>query len=177
MEIGINKLKAQKSQHNIRALLPEIIEQHPELKQRFKCATIEGSIKGTSIMLPSAWPQFSGDGFLLVGDTASSINPVTGYGVGHAMTQGRFAAEIAVQSLLNENTTADFLRQYDREIKKTMGREIMLGRVFTTVTVLIPVLDKLIALKWIQKFMRHLLADSNFAEKLMRPFAWALKRY
>lgn len=172
VEIGISKIKAQKHKLNIRTLLPEIINLHPELKQRFRNATSESSIKGASMMLPSAWPQYSGNGFLLVGDTASSINPVTGYGVGHAMAQGRLAAEVAIKSLLNNNTTAVFLRQYDLAIKKSLGREILLGRAFTAFMGFIPLLDKLIALYSIQKLMRHLLSDSNFADKIMRPFAW-----
>lgn len=172
VEIGINKIKAQKHQLNIRALLQETINQHPELNQRFKYATPEGSIKGASMLLPSAWPQYSGDGFLLVGDAASSINPVTGYGVGHAMAQGRLAADTAIKSLLNQDTTADFLRQYDMAIKKTLGREISLGRAFTAAMGFIPLLDKMIALYGIQDLMRRLLSDTNFAEKIMRPFAW-----
>lgn len=172
VEIGLNRATAARHQVNIRKLLPEIINGHPELRERFRHAKLEGKIKGANMVLPVAKAIYSGDGFLLVGDGAASINPVTGFGVGHAMAQGQLAAEVASQCLKDGDFSAQFLKQYDQAVYKALGREILLSKVFTAAMGFIPLLDKLLAVDGLKKLMRRLLSDSNFAEKIMRPFSW-----
>lgn len=170
--IGINKAKALKKGIIVRKLLPEVINSHPELKARFKNAVLEGSIKGAKMQLPSSKTIYSGEGFLLVGDSADSINPVTGYGVGHAMAQGHLASIVIKKSLLAKNTSASFFKQYDHEVRKLLGKEILLSRFFTMGMGFIPLLDRLIGISIVQSTMRQVLSKSDFVEKIMKPFYW-----
>lgn len=171
VEIGLNKLKAKKHNLNIRTLFPEVIQNHPELSQRFQHAKLEEKVKGVSMKLPSFKPRYSGEGYLLVGDSAASINPVTGYGVGHAMVQGELAAKTIAASLNAQDTSATFLKSFDKAVQQRLGKEILLGQWFTKSMRYIPLVDGMIAISGIQQMMEYILSDSNFAEKIMRPFS------
>lgn len=171
VEIGLNKLKAQQHRLNVRKLFPDVIEAHPELRRRFGPAILQGKIKGVNMKLPSFRPRYSGEGYLLAGDSAASINPVTGYGVGHAMAQGMLAAEAVQRSLAAGDFSAKFLQEYDRAVYKKLGREIRLGRWFTASMRYIPLLDELIAVSSLQKIMERALSHSDFADRVMRPLS------
>ncbi|MBI1223829.1 MAG: NAD(P)-binding protein [Bacteroidetes bacterium] len=170
VEIGLNREFAINRRLNLRHLLMETIENHPDLKERFKGARLLGSFKGAKMQLPSSKATYSGNGFLLVGDSAASIHPITGFGVGHAMAQAKIAAEIAAKSIVNKDTSAAFLKQYDNLVIKKLGKEIKFGRLVTFSLRYVSILDKLAGISSLQGIFEHRLSDSHFVKKLMRPF-------
>src|SRR5690606_33542098 len=78
--IGLGMLSAHvaKRKPNLKALLMDIIENHPNVKDRFKHARPLEEIKGFGLPLGSKKRVISGDKFLLLGDAASLINPLSG---------------------------------------------------------------------------------------------------
>src|SRR5437763_14911037 len=63
-----------------------------------------------------AIPQFHGDGFLLVGDSASFLNSQRLKGIHTAIKSGMLAAETAFAALLENNFSAARLQQYKESV-------------------------------------------------------------
>ena len=65
---------------NLEKSLMEIIKTRPGIKERFEDAELDGKIVGFPLPLGSKRHQLSGDGYMLVGDAASLVDPLTGEG-------------------------------------------------------------------------------------------------
>ncbi|MEM2265732.1 MAG: NAD(P)/FAD-dependent oxidoreductase [Candidatus Hadarchaeales archaeon] len=63
---------------------------------------------------------------LLVGDAACQVKPLTGGGIYLGLSCALKASEALFHSLEREDPT--FLKLYPKEVKRTFGRELMLGR-------------------------------------------------
>ena len=68
-----------------------------ELRERFADAAPEGAVRGFGLPFGSRRVRVQGDGFLLTGDAASLIDPLTGDGIGQAVGSGLLAARQAVR--------------------------------------------------------------------------------
>ena len=113
---------------NLKNEMLQLIATHPVLKERFADATIDGTIRGYGLPLGSKKRKISGDGFLLLGDAASLIDPFTGEGIGNAMISGLKAAEI-IKSKWNDKTfDAENLKAYDIEVYKRLWPELNLSK-------------------------------------------------
>ena len=106
-------------------LLKNIISVRPE----FINAIQDGKIEGTHLNLYGKNKSFSGDNYLLVGDAATSSNPILGFGIGHAMYSAKLAANQIKKSLDTENFTSSFLKNYDKLWWEKLGGEHQLGRI------------------------------------------------
>jgi menaquinone-9 beta-reductase len=113
---------------NLKKEMLRIIETHPELKERFANATLEGDIKGYGLPLGSKKRVISGDNFMLIGDAASIIDPFTGEGISNAMISGRWAATQAEMCLQQQNFSAGFMLQYDKAVYNRLWKELKLSR-------------------------------------------------
>jgi flavin-dependent dehydrogenase len=65
----------------------------------------------------------SGDSYILTGDAASLIDPLTGEGIANALLSGVVAAEKAAECLKNNDFSAKILRGYDERIYRMRGQE------------------------------------------------------
>ncbi|TGE29586.1 NAD(P)/FAD-dependent oxidoreductase [Hymenobacter metallicola] len=112
---------------NLRERMTEMLATHPALKDRFKGARRLGPIKGFGLPLGSKRRVISGNGYLLLGDAASLIDPFSGEGISHAMVSGRHAADWATRALAANDTAASFLQQYDAAVYRRLGQELRLS--------------------------------------------------
>ncbi len=103
--LGILSSDLQKGGKHPATVLTDAIANHPAIRDRFKCAKLEGKIGGWSIPNGSFKKQCYGDGWALVGDAASLVDPCSGEGVGNALSSGKFAA-MAISKALSENKDA-----------------------------------------------------------------------
>jgi len=71
--------------------------------------------------------SISGDRYLLLGDAASLINPLSGEGIANAIRSGRVAADHVIQSHLANRFDAAFNKGYDKEIYRRMWNELRLN--------------------------------------------------
>ena len=62
------------------------------------------------------------DGFLVVGDAAGHVDPVTGGGIHPTITCARIAGEVAAESVKNEDNSAKYLKNYEKLWKKEVGK-------------------------------------------------------
>ena len=112
---------------NLKQLMLDAIQSHPNIKDRFANAVIEGSIDGWGLPLGSKKRTLSGNRFLLTGDAGSLIDPFTGEGIGNAMVSALVASRIIKKALGTNNFSADFLQQYDKDLYKKLWAELKLS--------------------------------------------------
>ena len=61
------------------------------------------------------------DGFMVVGDAARQIDPVTGGGIFTTVPCARIAGEVAAEAVKAEDTSEDFLKRYDDAWRAKIG--------------------------------------------------------
>lgn len=126
--VGMRSDVVGKKKVNLKKRLLEVIEEYPQLKSRFQNAEMIGDMKGFGLPLGSKKRPISGEGFMLIGDAASLIDPFTGEGIGNALYSGYFAAEHAKRVLEIGDLSGDALAAYDKEVYGRLWEELKLGR-------------------------------------------------
>lgn len=126
--VGLGMLSSvvKKKSVQLKPLL-EVLVNHPRFKDRFKNAERVGSVKGWGLPLGSKPRSMAGDGWMLVGDAASLIDPFTGEGIGNALVSGWRAAEWAERSLEANNFSGSYLKQYEVEVMDRLRNELRLS--------------------------------------------------
>ena len=125
--LGMRSDVVKKRRLDLKALMSELIADHPQLKGRFAKANMEGTIQGMGLPLASKRQKLSGDGYLLIGDAGHLIDPFTGEGISHAMISGVYAAEIATTMLQNGDLSANAAKAYDARVWKRLGKELAIS--------------------------------------------------
>lgn len=83
--------------------------------------------------VPTRYPLTNAvaNGFMVVGDAASQVNPLTAEGHGPAMKAGFMAGKIASEAIKNSNTTEEGLWEYNKLIIENFGEEYSRVQIFT----------------------------------------------
>jgi menaquinone-9 beta-reductase len=125
---GMTSALISKKKHNLRAIFKQLIQEDPVLKERFKDATPLENPIGWGLPLASLKRKAHGEGYLIIGDAASMVNPTNGEGIGIGMISGMIAAKF----IKNAHSKGDFspyqFRNFDRETTKRLKSEISLYR-------------------------------------------------
>jgi flavin-dependent dehydrogenase len=90
----------------------------PEMARKLEGATREGGIRGVGSMAHRA-RRSAGDGFMLVGDAASFLDPFTGEGIYEALMGAHLAAPVASAALSSGDTSARALAGYRMARRRT----------------------------------------------------------
>jgi len=176
--IGIGMLSSEISKRriNLRKKLAEIIETHPNVKDRFKHAKPLETVKGFGLPMGSKKRQCSGDRFLLLGDAASLIDPFSGEGIGMAIRSGRIAADHILKAFKLNRFDAKFNAQYDKMIYSKMRFELyfssMLQRLLKYPRVFNFVLNIASHSKPIQRLLTYILDNQDFKKSYLNPFSY-----
>lgn len=125
--LGLRSDVVRRRKADLKALLVQLLAEHPALKDRFAQAKPEGPIQGMGLPLASKRYKLSGDGYLLIGDAGHLIDPFTGEGIGHAMISGMHAADVAAEALEADDLSAKALKDYDRRVWKRLGQELAIS--------------------------------------------------
>lgn len=126
--VGLGMLSSEIKRRDIqiRPLLERLVE-HPRFKHRFRDATPEEKIRGWGLPLGSRPRTMAGDGWMLIGDAASLIDPFTGEGIGNAMVSAEKAAEWARRAAESGHASAELLAGYERAVWSYLGNELRLS--------------------------------------------------
>ena len=111
----------------MRQSMYRVIAEHPMFRQRFAGATeLLETRKGWLLPLGSKRRVIHGDGWVLVGDAASLIDPFSGEGIGNAMVSARLAAEVVHEALAqgDDRPAATSLAPYADRVWDEMGEEL-----------------------------------------------------
>jgi geranylgeranyl reductase family protein len=174
--IGMRSDFVSKKKVNLKKVMNELIQSHPEIAPRFKHASLEGKITGYGLPLGSKRRSLSGDHYMLSGDAGHLIDPLTGEGIGNGFYSGKIAAEQAVKCLEADDFSAAFIKDYDRRIHRVMGVEMKLSYQIQRMMRYPWLINPLS--KWINNNPRFLnivsrmYADLELRKKLVTPGFW-----
>lgn len=132
--VGMLSKSISEKKANLKQLMLDAIATHPNIKDRFANAVMEGDIEGWGLPLGSKKRNLSGNRFLLTGDAGSLIDPFTGEGVGNAMVSGLVAARMIKKAVDANNFSEIFLQQYDRDLYKKLWAELRLSHYLQMLT-------------------------------------------
>jgi len=174
--IGMRSDMIRKKKVNLNKLLDEIVLNHPDVKDRFKNATLLGPVKGFGLPLGSKPRPISGDHFVLLGDAGHLVDPLTGEGIGNGMYSGVFAAELLEKCIAQNDYSAKFLKDYDRRVERVIGKEMKLSyrlQQLMNNPRLINFLANFIANnKHITQLISRMYTDFELRKKLVQPRFW-----
>ena len=122
--VGLRSDVVGKKKINLIQMLQDMIESDDILKKRFKNAKIEDGAKGFGLPLGSKQRSISGDGYVLLGDAASLIDPFTGEGIGNAMISGMIAAKTISEAT---DYSAWNMKNYDHAVYRRLGEELKIS--------------------------------------------------
>jgi geranylgeranyl reductase family protein len=125
--LGLRSDVVRKRKADLKALMQQLLKEHPALKARFADAELEGVIGGMGLPLASKRRRISGDGYMLIGDAAHLIDPFTGEGISHAMISGMHAADVAADAINARDLSSDRLKAYDQRVWKRLGQELAIS--------------------------------------------------
>ena len=111
----------------MRAILEECL-QYPQLSERFAGSQMVGAPKAWGLPLGSRPRKLFGNGWMLLGDAASLVDPFAGEGIGNAMISGRHAAECAARAVEQRSFGTNVLRGYGRSVMRELSSEFRLSR-------------------------------------------------
>jgi flavin-dependent dehydrogenase len=152
----------------VKELFQQCIE-HPNVSGRFKNATLEEKGKGKFLYLPSKKIELSNAHLMIAGAAGMAVNPITGYGVGHSMTMGRFAANHAVEALKANDFSASFLKRYDSKILKKLRQERWVASIKTNLLTKNNLVTRLIGFFSKNKSTSQLIQREDFAANFYNP--------
>ena len=125
-----------KKKINIKELFLKMIQEDPDLKERFKDAEMIGEIQGSGLKLGTKTRKASGDNFILTGDSAGLIDILSANGLPQAFLSGRLAAEFAQKAILANDYSAQFTGQFDEILFDAVDKYVKTGKLIA------PFMDK-----------------------------------
>ena len=132
--IGLGMLSSyiSKRKINLKEQMLNVIANEPALKERFANAEIIEDIQGFGLPLGSQKRVLSGDRFMLIGDAASLIDPITGEGIGNAIRSGRYAADQIISCFKQQDFGSAFIKSYDEYLYSKIWGEMRFSRALQT---------------------------------------------
>ena len=126
--VGFGMLSSEiiKRRANLKNMFYEFIEATPALAERFRNATQIGGLDGFGLPLGSRKVTVAGYRYMLAGDAASLIDPISGDGIGNAMLSGKLAAEQAMRCFDANDFSEACMSQYAKALYGTLGSELKL---------------------------------------------------
>jgi geranylgeranyl reductase family protein len=121
--IGMIHSAMKRKQVDLRRALAEVTSRAP-FAERFAEARPAEKPVGWNLPLGSRRRPCHGDGFLLLGDAASLIDPFSGEGIGNAFYSARIAAEVCQEAIAEGDTSARTLRRYEDRLWEALGPEL-----------------------------------------------------
>ena len=116
--------KMKKEKTSLLQMMDKIIKEEPVFKERFSDAKPLGPVTGWRLPFGSARRQLCGNGWLLVGDAASLVDPFSGVGVGNATASGRLAAQFIDEAIERGDVSKPILSRYEAAVWDELGSEL-----------------------------------------------------
>jgi len=161
--VGFGMLSADISNKkvNIRKVFFDFIYSSSVISEKFKDSCLIGKLEGSGLPLGSRRIKIVGNNFLLCGDAASLVDPVSGDGIGNAMLSGKLAAEQIIRSFKANNFSESFLKNYEDNLFKILGRDLkkktIILRLGSKMPYLLNVASTILRIKIFNKFFRKVL--------------------
>jgi menaquinone-9 beta-reductase len=121
----VSDMKKRKA--NLQSILKGILEANPVFKSRFQNAKRATAVRSWLLPVNTRKPKAAGNGYVLVGDSASLIDPFMGEGIGNALTSGKLAAKAISQAFAENDFSEKSLSRYDAELDRAISRQVSLN--------------------------------------------------
>lgn len=125
--VGLDQKRISERKLNLREKMLTAIDTIPYLKERFKYAEMVTKVQAYAIPVWDKKRKLSGERFILTGDAASLVDPITGEGIGHAVISGMLAAGQIKKALGKNDFSEIFMMQYDQELYDKIGNELSIS--------------------------------------------------
>ncbi len=124
--IGILVKDMKKRKFNLQKVMNDIIEKNTVFKPRFEKAKRSSDIKSWILPLATRGREMTlyGNGYVLLGDAASLIDPFTGEGIGNALTSGKVAAEVINNAFKKGDFSESVFAEYQKKLFEVIGEEV-----------------------------------------------------
>lgn len=174
--LGLRTDVISKRKLNMKKCMEEIISNHPVLSKRFENASRLSEIVGYGLPLGSKKRSISGDHFMLIGDAAYLVDPMTGEGIGNAIYSGFMAAEQTQKCLEFNNFTAKYISDYDERVERVLGKEMILSyrlQKMLSYPIIVKIIAKIInGNKNLIRMMSDMYTDLEKRKQLVNPVFW-----
>lgn len=173
--VGVGMLTSDIKKHDIKLQeeMFRVIKEDPLFKERFKNAKPISDVKGWRLPLGSYRRKAHGNGWILLGDAASLIDPFSGEGVGNAMTSAKVANPVLKKAFEQNDFSEAFLKEYEEELWKELGPELktsyQLQRMGKIKPLLNLVVGKASKSREIQETISGMLANETAKKSLINP--------
>ena len=123
--IGVGMLLSDMRSHrkNLQMVLDACMK-NPRFAGRFDNAQLQGKVGGWSIPLASAHRACAGNGFVLIGDAASLVDPFSGEGIGNGMKSAAIAADTLAASAKQGAVSEEKCKEYERALWSEIENDI-----------------------------------------------------
>ncbi len=161
---------------NLRKAFDEVIRHHPVLSKRFVQAERLSAVQGYGLPLGSGRYRISGDHYMLLGDAAHLVDPLTGEGIGNGFYSGFIAADQTKACLEANKFSADFMRAYDLRIDRVLGGELRLSYQMQRLArypFLVNIIARIIHRnQGVVDAISRMYTDFEYRKQLINPFFW-----
>lgn len=172
VEIGLSKKEWARQKISPTELLLQAVAQD-RFSDRMGRSAIQGKVEATAMNLSTGPRQYSTHRLMLLGSAAGSVNPVTGFGVGHAMMMGKLAALTASEAIDRQDFSASFLKNYDKAVQHKLKNELMISNWNTRLLKRIDLMEPLIYILSRGQLLSNILSDEHLIKNLKNPaFYW-----
>lgn len=122
--IGMIVTDMKKKKVNLEKLMYDIIEKNPLFKGRFANAKRSTEVKRWQLPVGSYRPKVYGNGYVLVGDAASLIDPFTGEGIGNGLVSGKIASTCILKAFEKGDFSEATLSEYNKALYDEVGDDM-----------------------------------------------------
>lgn len=170
--VGMLLSEVSKKRVNLHKMLEQCIR-NSKFAERFAGAKLEGSVKGWSLPLASAKRRCAGNGFVLLGDAASLVDPFSGEGIGNGMKSAKIASDAIGAALKKgEVSEADCLA-YEKSLWGEIGSDInysyTMQKVLSSQFMLNLAIGKAKRSEWLRNELAGMIANKEAKKKVRDP--------
>ena len=171
--IGMIVKDMKKKKINLQKVMYDIIDNHPVFKERFNKAKRISEVKSWLLPLGSRRMKLYGNGYVLVGDAASLIDPFSGEGIGNALTSGKYASQIILKAFKQNDFSEEVLKEYQDLLFQSIGNELetnyKMQRMANNTFLLNMMIDKAKRSKYVQGAISDALLNPQEHKKFIDP--------
>ncbi len=109
---------------NLSKILEEIITENKVFKERFKDSKRTSELRSWLLPLATNRVKSYGNGYVLIGDASSLIDPFTGEGIGNSLTSGKTAAKVINEAFVENDFSEKKFSEYKKRLFDIIGEEV-----------------------------------------------------
>ena len=124
MGIGMLVSHMKQKRVNLQQAMFDAIQNNALFKERFANAQVEGGIKSWFLPLGSKRVKVAGNGWMLIGDAASLIDPFSGEGIGNSLVSAKVASGIIAVAFQKNDFTEATLGAFQKARFDELGHSL-----------------------------------------------------